>query len=121
MTLSYLNPAGKKVTIRFRGLRNLDVIHDPLGDECEIMYDEKTGVSEKGIKRMVRPKRALEVFQPIRQRKGTPDFMPKEIMDKIQKLLGEKEGRRVRPKRSPSVHQATTAMKEGQLSHKDEL
>jgi len=85
--MSYENLHGKKVTIRFRGLGNLDVIHDPLGDECEIMYREKLGVTEKGIKKMVRPKRELEVFMPIRERPGRPDFSSQEVMNELAKRL----------------------------------
>ncbi len=66
-TLSYKNPEGKMVTIRFRGLHDLDVIHDPLGDGCEILFREKLGMSEKGIRTLVRPKKELEVFLPIRK------------------------------------------------------
>ncbi len=80
-TMSYANPRGKKVTKRFRGLGNLDVIYDPLGDECEIMYREKLGMSENGLKKLLRRKRDLEVFRPNRGRQGRPDFSSKEIMD----------------------------------------
>ncbi len=41
---------GKQVSIRFRGLRNLDVIHEPLEDGCEITFSEKLGLSEEDIK-----------------------------------------------------------------------
>lgn len=85
--MSYENLHGKKVTIRFRGLGNLDVIYDPLGDECEIMYREKLGVTEKGIRKMVRPKRKLEVFMPIRERPGRPDFSSQEVMNELAKRL----------------------------------
>lgn len=84
---SYENTHGKKVTIRFRGLSNLDVIYDPLGDECEIMYREKLGVSEKGIRKLVRSKRELEVFMPIRERAGRPDFSSREVMNELAKRL----------------------------------
>src|SRR4051812_3928978 len=50
---SYMNERGKRVTIRFRGLRNLDVIYDPLEDGCEIMYTEKLGVTEKRLRELV--------------------------------------------------------------------
>jgi Domain of unknown function (DUF4288) len=80
-TTSYENPHGKMVTLRFRGLESLDIIYEPLGDECEVMYREKLGVIEKGIRRMVRPKDKLEVFRPIRGRPGRPDFSSKEILD----------------------------------------
>lgn len=69
---SYINEKGKRVTIRFRGLRNLDVIYDSLEDGCEIMYTERLGVTEKGITKLVRAKRDLEVFLPIRGRPVAP-------------------------------------------------
>jgi hypothetical protein len=89
-TMSYLNPHGKRVTKRFRGLGNLDVIYDPLEDECEIMYQEKMGMSEKGVRKMLRRKRDLEVFRPIGGRRGRPDFSSKEIMDIVEKRLRKK-------------------------------
>jgi hypothetical protein len=85
--LSYLNPKGKMVTIRFRGLGNLDVIHDPLDDGCEVMFREKLSVSERDLRRMLRPKQKLEVFQPIRPRRGRPDFTSKQIMDEVAKRI----------------------------------
>ena len=88
---SYLNERGKRVTIRFRGLRNLDVIYDPLEDGCEIMYTERLGVTEKGVRKLVRPKRKLEVFLPIRARPGRPNFSSKEIMDEVKKKLKQQK------------------------------
>jgi hypothetical protein len=87
---SYLNEKGKRVTIRFRGLCNLDVIYDPLEDGCEIMYTEKLGVTENGIRRLVRPKGQLEVFMPIRGRPGRANFSSKEIMDEVKQRLSKK-------------------------------
>ena len=88
---SYVNERGKRVTIRFRGLRNLDVIYDALEDGCEITYAEKLGVTEKGIRKLVRPKKQLEVFMPIRGRLGRPNFSSKEIMDEVKKRLRKKK------------------------------
>ena len=85
--MSYKNLHGKMVTIRFRGLGNLDVIYEPLGDGCEIMCREKLGVTEGGIKKMVSPKRKLEVFMPIRGRPGRPDFSSQEVMNELAKRL----------------------------------
>jgi hypothetical protein len=82
---SYLNELGKKVIKRFRGLRNLDVIHDPLEDGCEIMFEEKLGVSEKGIKKLLRARKQLEVFRPIHQRRGRPDYSSMGIMNEVSK------------------------------------
>jgi hypothetical protein len=89
--LSYINELGKRVTIRFRGLRDLDVIYDSLDDGCEIMYTEKLGVTPKGLRKLVRPKQQLEIFLPIRERPGRPNFSSKEIMDEVnRKLKGNK-------------------------------
>jgi len=88
---SHLNERGKRVTIRFRGLRNLDVIYDALEDGCEIMCIEKLGVTEKRMRKLVRPKRELEVFMPIRGRPGRPNFSSKEIMDEVKKDLRKKK------------------------------
>ncbi len=86
--ISYLNEMGKKVTKRFRGLRNLDVIYDPLEDGCEIMFEERLGLSEKGIKKLVRAKRQLELFQSIRERRGRPNYSSREGMHEVKKRLG---------------------------------
>lgn len=88
---SYENPYGMKVTTRFRGLQNLDVIYDPLDDGCEIMYFERLGISEKGIRKLVRPKHELEVFMPVRKRVGRPDFSSREVMDEMAKRLKDKQ------------------------------
>jgi hypothetical protein len=84
---SYVNELGKRVTIRFRGLRELDLIHDPLEDGCEVMFTEKLGVREKGIRKLLRAKRDLEVFLPVRNRPGRPNFSSKEIMDQVKREL----------------------------------
>src|SRR6185503_5913533 len=39
------NPKGELVTHRFLGLRDLDVIHDPLEHGCEIMFFERLGMT----------------------------------------------------------------------------
>ncbi len=88
-SMSYINENGRKVTCRFRGLRNLDVIHDSLEDGCEIMFLEKLGMTEKGIKKLLRSKRELEVFQPIRERRGRPNYASKEIMDEVYRRLAD--------------------------------
>ncbi len=85
----YVNSLGRKVTVRFRGLRNLDVIHEPLEHGCEIMFQEKLGVSEKGIRKLIRPKEKLEVFAPIRKPLGRPDYASKEIMDELHRRIAD--------------------------------
>jgi hypothetical protein len=88
---SYVSERGKRLTTRFRGLRNLDVIYDPLEDGCEIMYTEKLGVTQNGIRKLVRPKAQLEVFLPVRKRPGRPNFSSKGITDEVRKRLDKKQ------------------------------
>jgi hypothetical protein len=60
------NTEGKTVTIRFRGLSELNVIHDELEHGCEISYSENVGVSENKIRSWISPKRKLGSVAPIR-------------------------------------------------------
>ncbi len=83
----YMNPAGELVRIRFLGLRNLNVIHDPLEDGCEIMFVEKLGVTKRGLLKLVCEKSQLEVFRPIRSRRGRPDYSSKKIMDEVTRRI----------------------------------
>jgi hypothetical protein len=89
----YKNPDGETVTIRFLGLRDLDVIHDPLEHGCEIMFSERLGMTRAGIRKLLRKKAELEAFLPIRNRPGRPCYASKEIIDKVaEKLAGNKRG-----------------------------
>ena len=83
----YLNPGGKKVCISFRGLRDLDVIHDQLEHGCEIMFEEKLGIDDKRIQKLLRAKEELEVFSPVQGRGGRPDYSSKEIMDEVKRRM----------------------------------
>lgn len=87
---SYVNERGKKVTVRFRGLRNLDVIYEPLEHGCEIMFREKLGVSESAIRKLLASKKQLELFRPIRNRPGRPDYASKEIMEECYRELAKR-------------------------------
>lgn len=80
---SYLNPAGKKVTHRFLGLRHLDAIFEPLEHGCEITFFEHLGVSPAGLRKLVRKKAQLEAFRPIRSRPGRPDYSSKRVLDMV--------------------------------------
>jgi hypothetical protein len=40
---TYLNKDNKEVRIRFRGLRNLNVIYDDLEHGADLLYEEKLG------------------------------------------------------------------------------
>ena len=90
--LRYKNPAGKTVTIRFVGLRDLDVIHDTLEHGCEIMFKERVGITKSGLRKLVRKKKELEAFLPVRDRPTRPDYSSKEIMDEVASRLKNNEG-----------------------------
>jgi hypothetical protein len=51
------------VTMRFRGLRDLNVIHEELEHGSELVYDEKTNLSEEQVKALLRPKESFAVFR----------------------------------------------------------
>ncbi len=55
------------------------------------MFMEKLGITEKGIKKLLRPQKNLKVFLPIRGRRGRPNFSSKEIMDEVNKRLARKK------------------------------
>jgi hypothetical protein len=64
----YTNLDGLEVHGRFRGLRGglrgLYVIYEPLEDGAEILDEERRGMSEEAIIRMLKHKDALAVFSP---------------------------------------------------------
>jgi hypothetical protein len=83
------NPQNKVITSRFRGLASLDVIYEELEDGAEILYDERIGVSEDDILRLIVPKDKLAVFssEPPGVPKDRPDYSSKEIMEQANELI----------------------------------
>lgn len=63
--VSYKNMYGEKVDCRFRGLLNLNVIHEELGHGCELFYRTKPRLTPKGIQRLITKKNDLGVFVDI--------------------------------------------------------
>lgn len=78
----YKNVSGKMVTIRFRGLRDLNVIHDELEHGAEIGFNKSVAVNEKRIKGWIPPKHRLGVFAPIGPNEG-PDYASAEVIRKV--------------------------------------
>lgn len=56
---TYQNLDGKMVTRRFRGLRNLNVIHEELEHGSEIAYDELEDQDENHIQGLLRSREEL--------------------------------------------------------------
>jgi hypothetical protein len=77
---TYVNTDGKLVSSVFRGLRDLNVIHDELEHGAELMYRERVGLSAEQIGALVTPKVKLGVFA-ARVPSAGPNFMPKSVMD----------------------------------------
>lgn len=83
----YGNTEGRTVRVRFRGLRDLNVIHDALEDGAELTYEESADVAENKLAEWVRPKDELTVFADLDQRPDPPNYMPEFVL----KLLKDAE------------------------------
>jgi len=81
---SYENTDGRRVTGVFRGLGEMNVIHDELEHGAELIYRERVGLSEEQICALVKPKAQLGVFAPREPAVG-PNYMPKSVMDELRK------------------------------------
>lgn len=86
---SYDNPSGKCVTIKFRGVSDLDEIHEELEDGAEIDFHYKVDVSEAEVKALVVPRDKLRVFSPPKRADG-PDYASGEIVSEVELRFGIK-------------------------------
>ena len=81
----YKNLEGKTVRICFRGLHDLNVIHDQLEHGAELTYWENPDWDEIAIHNWLTSKESLGVFQPITPSKG-PNYFPREVMEMVDRL-----------------------------------
>jgi len=88
--VSYENPDGKSVVHVFRGIKDLNVIHDELGHGAELNYEEKVRVSNEEIERMLTPKERLTIFRPD-ETSANPNYMPKDIAEELERRIGNRE------------------------------
>lgn len=86
----YLNPAGKMVTTRFRGLSFLDVIHDPFEHGAELMFQSTVGVTPDDLRKLLLSKEELQLFRPPAGVDG-PDVVSAEVVQELEKRLGIKQ------------------------------
>ncbi len=82
--MEYANTDGKQVRVAFRGLRDLDVIHDDLEDGAELFYEERVDIPEDALARWVKPKEELSVFAPRHDKADGPNYLPREIADMLE-------------------------------------
>ncbi len=80
----YVNTGSRRVRVVFRGLRGLDVIHEPLEDGAEIAYSESVGISEEQLSQWVVPRHRLGVFRPRQPKRDGPNYMPASIMSQLE-------------------------------------
>ena len=79
---SWENIDGKHVTIRFRGLRDLNVIHDELQHGAELIYGEHLDMDEPAIQQWITAKEELGVFRPIVP-STAPDYRSRDIVEEM--------------------------------------
>jgi hypothetical protein len=80
----YANPDGREVRVTFRGLRDLNVIHDELEDGAELVYEESTGVPEDRLSTWLRAKEQLTIFSKRVSKRDVPNYMPGSVMKSLE-------------------------------------
>ncbi|HJT76581.1 MAG TPA: DUF4288 domain-containing protein [Gemmataceae bacterium] len=92
--MDYVNADGKQVRVRFRGLRQLNVIHDDLEDSAELTYEEAVAVPEEQLRRWITPREELNVFAPITEKADVPNYMPQSVVKMLEAMLEEESRNR---------------------------
>ena len=87
LEMSYENPDGKLVVCAFRGIRDMNVIHDELEHGAELNYEEKVGVLNDEIERMLTPKDQLTIFRPD-DNSPKPKYIAKDIAEELERRFG---------------------------------
>jgi hypothetical protein len=91
----YENTDGKTVTVRFRGLSDLHVIHDELEHGAELIYEKFDAVEDDEMAKYVLDKSQLSVFQPYEPPSpDSPNLMPASVAAELMKYLREIEAER---------------------------
>lgn len=85
----YQNPAGKRVTVRFRGLSFLDVISDPLEHGSELTFRSTVGMPPDELHKVLLPKEKLPLFLPDVRPEG-PDIASGDIVHEVEERFGIK-------------------------------
>jgi hypothetical protein len=87
----YLNTDGQTVKVIFQGLRDLNVIHDPLQNGAELAYEWHEGLSEVEIQKLTSPNEELGVFGPRITHENGPNIVPRRAMRLLEDMGLNKE------------------------------
>ena len=86
----YLNPVNQRTVWLYRGLRDLNVIHDELEHGAELMFEERINISEGAVQEMITTKSQLNLFRPDKQRDPSrPNYGCKEIMEEALRMIND--------------------------------
>jgi hypothetical protein len=85
--MTYENPDGKSVVCAFRGIRDMNVIHDEIEHGAELNYEEKVGVTKDEIERMLTPRERLTIFRPD-DNSPKPNNIAKDIAEELERRFG---------------------------------
>ncbi len=91
--IQYKNLAGKRVRIRFVGIRELNVIHDDLQHGAELTYRERLLDSIEETRALTAKKKRLAVFRP-RVHSAGPDYASGDVLRELAAQIPS-AGRRV--------------------------
>jgi hypothetical protein len=84
---TFQNPDGKSVTSHFRGLSYLNVISEALEDGTELLYERKIAIGEDEIRKWVRQRGELELFEDRKDVIDLPNYSSKDVVDDAIKLV----------------------------------
>ncbi len=87
----YKNPKGEIVTSKFRGLRDINQVHEDLEHGTELFYEEDIDIPEKKILSWATSKDELTIFRKSQKPKNMPDYSDGEIAQAYDKYLKENQ------------------------------
>lgn len=75
----YANPEGKMVQIRFRGIREVFEISEPLADGVEVKWEQFIGISERKVRSFLRNPDEVSAIKPV-EAVEHPDYRCGEVV-----------------------------------------
>jgi hypothetical protein len=79
-TNSYKNTEGRRVKIRFRGIRGLFELSEGVENGAEILWEEHIGITESKIKSWL-----CLTSKKSKSRRSTPNYMPESVIKDLEK------------------------------------